>query len=71
MNAREQVDAAIDGYRGDDLHALLIGQDLWEDFLTASGLTKENALQDDGVVYRGVSCRKSVAPDGIKLLVGN
>ena len=71
MNSKGAVDEAIDGYAGDDLQAILIGQDLWEEFLSTIGLSEDDDPLADGVMYRGISCRRSIAPDGIRLLVGH
>jgi|TARA_R100000501_G_C2582303_1_gene85115 hypothetical protein len=71
MNSKDAVDEAIDGYTGDDLQAVLIGQDQWGEFLSTTGLSESEDPLADGVTYRGISCRRSIAPDGIRLLVGH
>ena len=70
MSARSYVDNALDEYLGTELQAVLIGFDLWEDFLSETGLTNAAVGADPEVIYRGVSCRRSVTPDKINLLLG-
>ena len=72
MAAKADVDAAIDGYHASDLNAVLIGSDIWPQFLAETGL-KPVPLEgnDVEVQYRGVSCRPSVTPNAINLLVGS
>lgn len=69
MSAKSYVDQALDEYRGIDLQALLIGYDLWDEFLVETGLLCSVDGEDPEVVYRGVSCRRSVTPDKINLLL--
>ena len=71
MSAKQWVDEAIDGYGGDDLHAVLIGSELWPEFLQEAGLISTTEPNGDVFVeYRDVVCRPSTTPDEINLVTG-
>lgn len=69
---RELIDEAIDGYRGDSLQMVLIGSDYWNKFLSETGLRPMSVGAGDlEITYRGISCRRGMSPDSIKLVVGD
>jgi hypothetical protein len=70
MSAKSYVDQALDEYRGTELQAILIGYDLWDEFLVQTGLSHSAIGDDPEVTYLGVSCRRSATPDKINLLLG-
>lgn len=70
MSAKSYVDQALDEYPGIDLQSLLIGYDMWDEFLVETGLSGSVVGEDPEVIYRGVSCRRSVTPDKVNLLLG-
>jgi hypothetical protein len=70
MSAKSYVDQALDEYRGTELQAILIGYDLWDEFLVETGLSDSVIGEDPEVIYRDVSCRRSATPDKVNLLLG-
>ncbi|MBO9501637.1 hypothetical protein [Brevundimonas sp. A19_0] len=73
MTIRDEVDRAILGYHGDDLQAVTIGYDHWEDFCSEAGLTPTpvgGSGADLEVVYQGISVRPGLSPDKIQLITG-
>lgn len=70
MSAKSYVDQSLDDYQGTELQALLIGYDLWDEFLAETRLSPTRGSDDPEVIYRGVSCRRSITPDTINLLLG-
>ena len=70
MSAKSYVDQALDDYPGTELQAVLVGFDLWSEFLAETGLGKTAIGDDPEVTYRGVSFRRSVTPDKKNLQLG-
>lgn len=72
MTVKHFVEEALAGYKGDELQAVLIGFELWPEFLAETGLEPQKVGSDDvEVVYNGIACRPSATPDQVNLLIGH
>ena len=72
MSATILVDEKIDSYHGDALEMVLVGADLWPEFIAETGLVPEPVGSNDfEVIHRGIACRPSVVPDVVNLVLGD
>lgn len=68
MSILEQVDAALDSYRGMSLEALSIGAEDWDDLCATIQVTPD---EFGVIVYRGIEMQRGAVPRGVNLVVSD